>query len=112
MDLPFFSGLTPTRKLMTAPSRIEAIGSEIAIVWSDGHEQYVSMEKLRAFSPSAENMGERDLVGRVYGGTEQTEFPGVTVTGWQIVGAYAVQFQFSDGHATGIYTFDYLRRLS
>jgi len=96
---------------MNAPSRIEVIGNEIAIVWTDGVEQYLPMERLRAWSPSAENTGERDLVGRVYGGTDQTEFPGVTVTGWQVVGAYAVQFSFSDGHNTGIYAFDYLRRL-
>lgn len=94
---------------MKPPVRIEAIGTEIAIVWPDGAEQYIPMERLRALSPSAENTGERDLVGRVYGGTDQKEFPGVTVTGWQIVGAYAVQFRFSDGHDTGIYAFDYLR---
>ena len=96
---------------MKAPTRIEAIGNEIAIIWPDGMEQYVPMERLRAWSPSAENTGERDLVGRVYGGTDQKEFPGVRVTGWQIVGAYAVQFSFSDGHNTGIYAFDYLRGL-
>lgn len=94
---------------MKPPVRIEAIGTEIAIVWPDGAEQYIPMERLRALSPSAENTGERDLVGRVYGGTDQKEFPGVAVTGWQIVGAYAVQFRFSDGHDTGIYAFDYLR---
>ena len=96
---------------MNSPQRIEAIGHEIAIVWSDGAEQYIAMEKLRAASPSAENTGERDLVGRVYGGTEQQEFPGVTVTGWRIIGSYAVQFSFSDGHDTGLYAFDYLRAL-
>lgn len=96
---------------MTAPKRIEAIGNEIAIIWEDGVEHYIPMERLRAWSPSAENIGERDLVGRVYGGTEQKEFPGVTVTGWQIVGGYAVAFRFSDGHSTGIYAFDYLREI-
>ena len=97
--------------MTAAPVRIEAIGSEIAILWPDGHEQYLSMERLRAASPSAENVGERDLVGNVYGGTGQKEFPGVTVTGWQVVGGYAVQFQFSDGHNTGIYAWDFLRAL-
>ena len=96
---------------MNTPQRIEAIGNEIAIAWSDGAEQYIPMETLRAASPSAENTGERDLVGRVYGGTEQKEFPGVTVTGWRVIGSYAVQFSFSDGHDTGLYAFDYLRAL-
>lgn len=97
--------------MTAAPVRMEAIGTEIAILWPDGHEQFLPMERLRAASPSAENVGERDLVGNVYGGTAQKEFPGVTVTGWQIIGGYAVQFRFSDGHATGIYAWDYLRAL-
>lgn len=112
------AGLKPSgcerkmRASMNSPQRIEAIGSEIAVMWSDGAEQYIAMEKLRAASPSAENTGERDLVGRVYGGTDQKEFPGVTVTGWRVIGSYAVQFSFSDGHDTGLYAFDYLRALS
>lgn len=97
--------------MTAAPVRMEAIGTEMAIVWPDGHEQFLPMERLRAASPSAENVGERDLVGNIHGGTAQKEFPGVTVAGWQIVGGYAVQFRFSDGHATGIYAWDYLRAL-
>ncbi len=94
-----------------SPIRLELIGNEVAIIWSDGHEQFIAMEKLRAASPSAENTGERDLLGRQIGGTNQKHFPGVTVRDWRIIGGYAVQFDFSDGHNTGLYTFDYLRAL-
>jgi len=94
-----------------SPARLELIGNEVAIIWSDGHEQFIAMEKLRAASPSAENTGERDLLGRQIGGTNQKHFPGVTVRDWRIIGGYAVQFDFSDGHNTGLYTFDYLRAL-
>jgi DUF971 family protein len=69
------------------------------------------MERLRAFSPSASNTGERDLLGNQIGGDDKTEFPGVTVRGWQNVGGYALQFDFSDGHNTGIYTWAYLREI-
>lgn len=93
------------------PTRLELIGTEVAIIWNDGTEQYISMEKLRAASPSAENTGERDLLGKRYGGTDQKSFPGVTVKDWRIVGGYAVQFDFSDGHNTGLYTYAYLRAL-
>jgi DUF971 family protein len=96
---------------MISPTRIDAIGTEIAIAWSDGSENYYPMERLRAYSPSAENTGERDLLGQKIGGTDQTEFPGVTVKGWRTIGGYAVQFNFSDGHSTGIYGFDYLKKL-
>jgi len=94
-----------------SPARLELIGSEVAIIWNDGTEQYLAMEKLRAASPSAENTGERDLVGNKIGGTTQTQFPGVIVKDWRMVGGYAIQFDFSDGHNTGLYTFDYLRAL-
>jgi DUF971 family protein len=97
---------------MITPANIAAIGTEIAIAWSDGNESYYAMERLRAVSPSAENTGERDLLGNRIGGTDQTEFPGVTVKGWRVVGGYALQFEFSDGHNTGLYTYDFLRALS
>ncbi len=96
---------------MITPARIDSIGTEIAIAWSDGRESFYPMERLRAASPSAENTGERDLLGNKIGGTDQKEFPGVTVTGWRIIGGYAVQFDFSDGHNTGLFGFDYLKKL-
>lgn len=96
---------------MTRPTNIAAVGNEIAIVWDDGTESFIAMDRLRALSPSAENIGERDLLGVQYGGTDRKDFTGVTVTGWHIIGGYAVQFDFSDGHDTGIYSFDYLRGL-
>jgi DUF971 family protein len=96
---------------MTRPANIAAIGNEIAIAWEDGTESYIGMERLRAASPSAENVGEQDLLGNTYGGTAQKQFPGVTVKSWKLIGGYAVQFDFSDGHSTGIYPFDMLRKL-
>ncbi|MEM6911741.1 MAG: DUF971 domain-containing protein [Verrucomicrobiota bacterium] len=93
------------------PEDIQAVGQEMAIRWSDGEETYLPMEKLRAASPSAEMKGERDLLGNRIGGSAQTDFPGVKVKRWEIVGGYALLFFFSDGHDTGIYPFEYLRRL-
>lgn len=96
---------------MLTPTDIQSIGEEIAIRWSDGSENYYPMERLRAWSPSAETAGERDLLGQKIGGDERTEFPGVRATAWQIVGGYAVAFAFSDGHKTGLYGFDYLKAI-
>ena len=97
---------------MIHPEDIQAIGNEIAIRWSDGTENYYPMERLRAWSPSAETAGERDLLGHRIGGDDRTEFPGVRVTAWQTVGGYALAFAFSDGHRTGIYGYDYLKRIA
>jgi DUF971 family protein len=90
---------------------IDAIGDLIALRWKDGTEHFIPMERLRAWSPSAENTGERDLLGNQIGGTDQKEFPGVVVKGWRIVGGYALQFDFSDGHSTGIFSWEYLYAL-
>ena len=97
---------------MISPSRVQVIGSEVAIAWSDGAESYLAAEYLRAASPSASNMGERDIFGNQYGGDGPRKFPGVLVTGWEQVGNYALRFDFSDGHRTGLYSYDYLRRLA
>ena len=96
---------------MRTPANVQLIGQEVAIAWDDGTESFFPFEKLRAASPSASNIGERDILGNQYGGDGPKQFPGVTVTGWERVGNYALRFEFSDGHRTGLYGFDYLRRL-
>jgi DUF971 family protein len=97
---------------MQPPKNIQAIGEEIAVAWADGKESYFPMAYLRANSPSAETRGEVDILGNRHGGHGPMDFPGVTVTGWEFVGNYAVRFQFSDGHGTGLYSWDYLRELA
>ncbi len=94
-----------------SPVDVQLIGDFLAIRWSDGSENFYDQEKLRAASPSASNVGERDLTGVVHGGTSQKDFPGVRVTGWQVVGGYALLFSFSDGHNTGIYPYPFLKEL-
>jgi DUF971 family protein len=96
---------------MLEPTNIQLVGEEIAIAWSDGAETYHGFEKLRAASPSAETQGERDILGNRHGGDDAKHFPGVQVVGWERVGNYAIRFDFSDGHRTGLYAFDYLRKL-
>lgn len=97
---------------MLLPVDVQLIGDEVAVRWSDGVESYFHAERLRAASPSAETQGERDVLGNQYGGAGPKKFPGVRVLGWEQVGNYALRFDFSDGHRTGLYSFDYLRKLS
>lgn len=97
---------------MTGISNIQIIGDEVAVRWQDDSESYFKMDRLRALSPSAETQGERDLLGQQISSDQRgKDFSGVTVTGWVPVGGYGIQFHFSDGHRTGIYTFDYLREI-
>jgi DUF971 family protein len=98
---------------MIRPEIIEIVGNEIAIAWSDDTESFIPMERLRAYSPSAENLGERDLLGKQIGGHQgPRNFPGITVRGWRLIGGYAIQFDFSDGHNTGLYQFEYLKKIA
>jgi DUF971 family protein len=97
---------------LKTPVNIQLIGNEIAIAWSDGSETFYPVEKLRAASPSAEMRGEKDIFGQRHGGTDQSRFPGVEVVGWEQVGNYALRFDFSDGHRTGLYSYEYLLELA
>jgi DUF971 family protein len=97
---------------LPTPTNVQVIGDEVAIAWSDGAETYLTAAKLRAASPSAETQGERDILGQHYGGNGPKDFAQVRVLGWERVGNYALRFDFSDGHRTGLYSYDYLRRLA
>jgi len=96
---------------MIAPQDIQTIGAEIAIRWNDGKESFITFASLRAASPSAETRGEQDIFGNKYGGEAPKSYAGVEVTNWQQIGNYAIRFQFSDGHGSGLYHFDLLRQL-
>jgi len=98
---------------MFTPVNIQLVGSEVAIAWSDGAETFFTGPQLRAASPSAETQGERDIFGTQYGGGgSRRDFSGVTVVGWEKIGNYALRIDFSDGHRTGLFGFDYLRKLA
>lgn len=114
MESPFRAAALahPVPSPVHQPVDIQLIGHEVAIAWSDGAETYFTGEQLRAASPSAENQGEQDIFGNRYGGDGPKQFPGVTVVGWERIGNYALRFDFSDGHRTGLYSYDYLRRLA
>jgi DUF971 family protein len=94
------------------PVNIQPIGQELAIAWSDGAESFLSFEALRRACPCAVCAGEADVLGNLerpeVGYTEKS----FELRGWQIVGGYALQPAWGDGHGTGLYTFALLRRLA
>lgn len=94
------------------PSNIQLIGNELCLAWPDGSELFLPSEFLRKHSPSAQNIGEHDIFGNKYGGEGTKEFPGVTIEDWEVHGNYAIRPKFSDGHSSGLYSWDYLRELA
>lgn len=96
---------------MLPPTDLQLVGDIVALRWPDGREDYLPMETLRAASPSAEMKGEPDLFGRIHGADPRKDFPGVRVLDWAWVGGYAVRLHFSDGHQSGLFSFQLLRSL-
>lgn len=91
---------TPTEIKLHQKSRL------LEIAFSDGRSFSLTFEFLRVFSPSAEVRGHGP-------GQEvlQTGKREVDIVSLDPVGSYAVQPTFSDGHATGIFSWDYLYSL-
>ena len=97
--------------MQSTPTRIEVIGNTLALQWANGDEVFIAASLLRTHSPSAENKGETDIFGKVSGGQEITEYPNIKILKVTSIGNYAIRILFSDGHSTGIYSWEYLRKL-
>ena len=78
----------------------------LEIAFEDGARFELPYEFLRVHSPSAEVQGHGPGQGVLQIGKED-----VTITKVEPVGNYAYAIHFSDGHNSGIYTLDLLRRL-
>jgi DUF971 family protein len=81
-------------------------GRSLSVIFDDGHQYDLAAEYLRVESPSAEVKGHGP-------GQEQLVWgkAAVAIVRLEPVGNYAVRIHFSDGHATGLYTWSYLERL-
>jgi len=96
---------------MIKVENIATIGNEIAIAWSDGQETYLDFETLRKNCPCANCQGEPDAVGFVVKPVVKYNARSFVLLKYEVVGGYAIQFHWGDGHSTGIYGFEYLRKL-
>ncbi len=95
------------------PRGLQSIGSELAVKWDDGSESFISLEALRRGCPCAGCKGETDIMGNVHKNPEQPLSPkAFELTRIVSVGGYAIQPVWADGHATGIFSFDYLKRVA
>ena len=95
------------------PLDIQTIGCELAIKWDDGRESFIPLESLRRHCPCAGCQGEPDVMGQIHKGPEEP----LTPPSFQLrrivnVGGYGIQPVWADGHDSGIYSFDYLRKLA
>jgi DUF971 family protein len=87
------------------PENITVHGASkvLEISFSDGQTFRIPFELMRVYSPSAEVAGHGPGQEVLQSGKRQVE-----LTSLESVGNYAVQPSFSDGHDSGIYSWDYL----
>jgi DUF971 family protein len=81
-------------------------GQNLRVAFDDGANFTLSAELLRVRSPSAEVQGHSPADQKTVGGKRN-----VTIISVAPVGNYAVRLGFDDMHATGLYTWRYLRQL-
>jgi DUF971 family protein len=85
---------------------VEESDSEVSIKWSDDTESRFTADQLRRACPCAgcvnEWTGEKTL-------DPAKIADDLTLRTIALVGRYALNFQFSDGHETGIFSFKFLR---
>lgn len=97
---------------MSLLQNVIVIGNELALAFDDGEELYLPLDLLRRACPCAACQGEPDALGRVLRPVQQIGVRGFELLKSDVIGGYAIQLFWADGHSTGLYTFDYLRRLS
>ena len=95
------------------PLDFQFIGRELAVKWDDGGESFILLEKLRRACPCAGCKGETDILGNLH------KNPGEQLTARSFellrigrVGGYAIQPVWADGHATGLFSFEYLKQIA
>lgn len=86
-----------------------ADGRRLRIRWQDGEVSELEPRVLRLLCPCAGCVDERSGVRML---TPGMVAPDVSPLAIHPVGRYALQFIWSDGHRTGIYPFEYLRRIA
>lgn len=94
------------------PLDIQQIGNDLAIKWDDGSESFIALEQLRRYCPCADCKGETDILGNVYKNPDtKLSSDAFRLKRILTVGGYAIQPVWADGHATGIFSFEYLKHI-
>ena len=110
----------PLTRTMVTPEKVRVLlteGKGLEIDWADGHRSAWSFAWLREACPCATCIDEREKEGRKAGQPKPKAAnllpmytPPPKPKSAQAVGRYALQFNWMDGHSSGIYSWEYLRR--
>jgi len=100
------TGLTPNSPRPT-DIKLHQSSRLLEISFDNGRVAKLSCEFLRVYSPSAEVRGHGAGQEVLQVGKEN-----VNIIGIEPIGNYAVKLIFSDGHDTGLYSWDYLHEIA
>jgi DUF971 family protein len=101
-------------KIMPTAINLYKTDGYLEIAWNDGQVCKYPLSQLREACPCVECRGGHQYMGREFGPTDilkLTPKRSYMVTALAMVGNYALQPSWDDGHQTGIYTWDYLKHL-
>lgn len=114
------AGERPLDRNVVTPAKVRVLlteGKGLEIDWADGHKSAWSFPWLRDGCPCATCIEQRKVEGRRPGEPKpkSTQLlpmfsPPPKPLSAHGVGRYAIEFQWSDGHRAGIYSWEYLRR--
>lgn len=94
--------------MVTAPQRIHRGERDVVVTWDDDHVGIFPARQLRLACQCAQCVDE--MTGRPLL-DPATVPPDVTAHSIGLVGNYAIRIDWSDGHTTGIYTYEVLAAL-
>jgi DUF971 family protein len=110
----------PLPRIAMTPEKVRVLlteGKGLEIDWQDGHRSAWTFAWLRDACPCATCVEERKNEGRNIGQPKAKSGellpmykPPAKPASASAVGRYALQFNWQDGHSSGIYSWDYLRR--
>jgi DUF971 family protein len=114
MPIPLHAGRKPTSVKVHVSTN-----AGVDITWADGHASHFDFPYLRDHCPCATCNDEREKKECIAGVSTALATssalpvfkPKASASAATQVGNYAIQISFSDGHSTGIYSYDHLRSI-
>lgn len=93
------------------PTKLELVGEQdLQIEWSDGQQRKYALRSLRDACPCATCREKRSAPAKpALPVLTAAELQPLRINGMKPVGSYAYTIAWSDGHDTGIYTYEFLR---
>ena len=110
--------LDPRKKPTSVKIHVSS-GTGVDITWADGHASHYEFAYLREECPCATCNDAREKkasLGEVPSSFKSSPAlpmfkPKPRAQAANVVGSYAIQINFTDGHSTGIYSYDHLRNI-